>query len=49
MSELAFGSRIQFSKFLIFEEEEQCKNDSKEYFYLEFFTILEYPHQSVLL
>ena len=25
----AFGSRLQFSKFLIFEEEEQCKNDSK--------------------
>ena len=25
----AFGTRIQFSKFLIFEEEEQCKNDSK--------------------
>ena len=25
----AFGSRIQFSKFLIFEEEEQCNNDSK--------------------
>jgi hypothetical protein len=25
----AFGSRVQFSKFLIFEEEEQCKNDSK--------------------
>ena len=23
----AFGSRLQFSKFLIFDEEEQCKNE----------------------